>query len=168
MSVATNPTLPKDGAIAFADGAGSPLTASGLYEDGDFQWSEITEGNADYEVFESRMVPYAARKTTRKYYELTATFHLVQWTHSTGNTILDIVRKTGAWASATSTSSTRGDLWTFSTSFTVEGTDRGSDKDDVITFKYCRATADVSEGIPTKVTLKLRNIPFASDHLTVV
>lgn len=169
MAVATSPIIPKDGTLTFADATGTPITFAVVYEDGDFSMSGFEEGDSEVEIFFDRGEPYSARKVSKKVQEFSFTAHLVALTDSAGN-LLDVVRFAGAFASAVSTSgaiNARGDAKTLQLTWSVERSDYGGTSDDTLVMKYCRITADIQEGVPSKITINGKMIPFSTDYMTI-
>ena len=50
MSDAAAPLIPRDGSLVFSDGAGTPLTCTLAYTDGDVKIDGITQGNWETQV----------------------------------------------------------------------------------------------------------------------
>jgi hypothetical protein len=169
MAVATSPIIPKDGTLTIADGTGSPITWTAVYEDGDFSISDLEEGDYETELFYDRHEPYSMRKVKRKVYEWSFTCHLVAFTDSAGNA-LDVVRFAGAFASAISTggaSNAKGDAKLLQLTWATERSDYGGTGDGSWVMKYNRLKASIAEGVPTKITITGMSIPFSTDYMTI-
>ena len=166
MSLAANPLIPNDGALLFNDGAGTPLAFTLPYEDGDVAFSEFSQGQKEYELFFSRGRFYAARKTVDKIVEVTFTCHAVGFTDASEATILDIVRRAGLWAAATSTLPVAaGDLHCTKMTWTGERSSLGGSADSIVVMKYLHLTAAFAEGTPGKYTIKGVLLPYSTDYL---
>lgn len=154
MALATAPVIPKDGELKFYDGAGTPLVFTLAYEDGDLQVSGINKGQKTVQAFKSRGSTYALRAVEDQDLEVQFSAHLVGLTDGTDGAIMDIVRRTGTWASATSTSSTKGDVYTVKMVWTADTTALGATADSSLTMHYVHLSADLSEGTPGKISIK--------------
>ncbi len=165
MSLAQNPLIPNDGVLLFNDGAALAFTVP--YDGGDLAFSEISEGQKEYELFFSRGRFYAARKTVDKPVEVTFTCDAVGFTDAVQAAILDIVRKSGLWLAATSTlPAAAGDLHCSKLTWTGERTSLGGTNDSSVVMKYLHLTAAFAEGTPGKFTIKGILLPYSTDYLT--
>jgi hypothetical protein len=154
MSLPSAPTIPKDGSLTFYDGAGTPLSSTLLYEDGDLQVSGFMHGQMSVQEFKSRGMTYALRQVESQNLEVQFSAHLVGLTDATDFTIMDVVRRQGTWASATSTSAGKGNVFTVKAVFSADTTAIGATTDASLTLYYLHLTADLSEGAPGKISLK--------------
>lgn len=177
MSHAANPVMPSDGVISFADGAGTPLTATALYEEGNFSGGPFMHLQREMLVFFARDTMYAAREGKQVVPKFTFTADLPGLTNATTKSLWDIVRRTGTFAAATGTlpasagglssGGTKG-IYTLSVSWTVERTEFGADADIVLTLKYCRVTINtLKEGSPGKIEVEIEALPYSTDWISV-
>ena len=149
MSDAVAPLVPKDGSLVIYDGAGSPLSVTLAYTDGDLKIDEITQGNWETQVFEDRGTPYAVRATKKKVIKVSFSCHAVNTVGA--NSPLEAVRKTGTWASATSTiaSSAGGsEVHCVKMVWTGERSNFGASADSTFTLAKVRVTGSFAEGTP--------------------
>lgn len=164
MALAANPLIPNDGVITINDGAALAFTLD--YEDGDLAFSEISEGQKNYEMFFKRGRFYAARKTQDSPVEVSFSCHAVGFTDAAQASILDIVRKAGLWAAASSTLPiAAGDLYCVKLTWRGERTDLGGTADSSVVMKYFHPTAAFAEGTPGKWSIKGVLLPFSTDYL---
>lgn len=154
MALATAPIIPKDGELKFYDGAGTPLSFTLAYEDGDLQVSGFAKGQRTVQAFKSRGATYALRGVEDQDLEVQFSAHLVGLTDGTDGAIMDIVRRTGTWAGATSTSATKGDVYTVKMVWTADTTALGATADSSLTMHYVHLSADIAEGTPGKISIK--------------
>ena len=143
----------RDGQLAIEDGAGSPLTVTVQYEDGNFSASGFTEGLKDIAKYEDRGAFYSARHTKRVYPSGSFAAHLTDIADGTEKTLFDLANKTGAWAAATSTLGANAEVMTYKITWTVEGTDHGDTGDHTLVLDDCRLSCDISEGDPSTITI---------------
>lgn len=166
MANASTPLIPKDGTIVITDGAALSFTV--IYEDGDFQASDLKSDQMMTQVFKDRGIPSSARETERdEAIEGTFTCHAVAIVgDNTTATIGDIVLRKKVWAAYTSTAASYGDAKCVQVAWTGERTDVGATADAGITLKYCRLAGDFSEGLPAKWSIKVKAFCFGSDYVT--
>ena len=167
MSNTANPLIPRDGKLTVTDG--STLTLLLLYEDGDFQVSNLTEAQMSIIAFKARGKTYSVRKVEDQNIDFSFTCHAI---HIIGDgttaTIGDIVLKLGAWAAATSKLPTaNGDAHLVQVAWTGERTAFGATNDSGIAMKYCSLTMDFSEGVPGKISVKGTLFPISTDYLVI-
>ena len=169
MSLALNPTVPRDGVITITDGAS--LSSTVVYEDGDFVASGFREGQMATQVFKDRGIVYAFRKIEDQPFEGKFSCHVIGFKGDGATAVLlDIVRRADTWASYTSTlPSTAGDVRTVQIAFLAERSNLGATADSGTTFKYCEITdASFEEGTPGKLSISFTAHPFSNDYITVV
>lgn len=165
MPLASTPLIPNDGVIVITDGAALTFTLN--FEDGDLSFSEIAEGQKNYEMFFHRGRFYGARKTQDSPVEVSFSCHAVGFTDAAQASILDVVRKGGLWAGALSTLPIgAGDLYCVRLTWTGERTNFGGTADSSAVMKYFHPTAAFSEGTPGKFNIKGVLLPYSTDYLT--
>lgn len=170
MSVALNPLIPKDGRIVISDGAGSPISLTVLYEDGDLQAAGLMKDQQEVQAFRRRGTFYSGRQIGSKDIEFSFTCHALGILGD-GTTALmgDVILRKGVWVAATSTLPlTAGDAFCVQLAWTGERTDFGASADSSLTLKYCHLTADFSEGLPGKWSIKGTAFIYSTDWMTVV
>lgn len=167
MALFDVPMVPRDGAITLSDATGTPIVATIAYEEGDFSFDEISADNWDTEVFFDRGVPYAIRNVIKRLFGFQFTAHATDFTDATEKTLLDAVRKKGAFASGVSTKGASYDVWLLKTVFTAEQSNYGASADSVLTLNHCWLKAGFSEGVPGKFSVKGIAIPFADTDIAM-
>lgn len=151
----SQPSTKRDGTIAIKDGAGSPLTTTVAYEDGDLSIEGLTSGGTNPLPFSDRGVQYGLRDGDDHPVNFTFTAHLMEIFDATNKTIADAFLKTGTYSAATSTwGANVADRYTVTVVWTVEETDRGGAADNTVTLTYCTAEVSFSEGEPNKISIK--------------
>src|SRR3990167_9689434 len=98
MAIPTQPIIARDGVITAYDATGAPITATAIYENGDFSIEGITQGGIDVQEFRDRGQVYGLRGTDDKILDFSFSFDLTEITHATDATGMDAFRKTGAFA----------------------------------------------------------------------
>ena len=155
MSDAAAPLVPKDGVITISDGAGTPLTVEVMYENGNLSISDLVAGNWDTQVFYDRGVPYASRATTKKEIKVSFKCDAVNLTGAASP--LEAFRKTGTWASATSTLPTSNggsEVHMVQISWAGERSNFGATADASIVLKKVRVTSSFNEGTPGELSFE--------------
>lgn len=169
MANAATPFLPRDGQVVFSDGSGTPKTFTLNYEDGDFQFTGIAEGQQAHQEFRSRGKVYSVRKVEDQPVEVSFSAHATALNgDGTTATLFDVATFTGAWASAVSTGPNTGDAKLVKVVWTGERTNYGGAADNTVSYKYCRMTVDFAEGVPGKFSVKLTAYNFSTDAYTYV
>lgn len=169
MANAQTPFVPRDGSLTFSDGAGTPLTYTVQYEDGDFSVSGLNDSTYAKQSFKSRGKTYSVRDVEDQEIEFSFTCHAIALVgDGTTATVGDVVLKEGAWASATSTlPAANGDSYCVSLTWTGERTNFGASSDSSITLKYCALSMDFSEGVAGKLSIKGVAYPISTDFRTI-
>lgn len=155
MSLGTNPVITKDSTIVLSDGTGTPVTLTVPCDNGNLKISKFAQGDQEVQAFKYRGVTRALRKIGDiEGYDISFDCDLVGLTDAATGNVLDWFRKTGVYASNTSTlPASAGDVHTSKLKFTVEGTDRGASADGNVEFSYFHGSAEIEEGIPTKLKI---------------
>lgn len=169
MTVAANPFVPKDGIITITDNTGTPLSYVVIYEDGDFQFGPIMEGQWEVQEFKDRGVPYAVRKVEKMSIPFSFTAHATG-VIGDGTTALlgDVAAKLGVWASATSKlAATNGDAYLLQIAWSGERSDLGATADSSVTFKYAHLKLSFAEGIPGKMSIEGIAFALSTDFMTI-
>lgn len=152
MAESTVVKVRRDGTITIKDGAGSPLTYTVAYENGDFAYAE---DKASRIVIRDRGTIVGLRKGDDPVQSLSFSVHLRALAITATNaTLIDVIQKTGAWASATSTGGTGYEQFLVDVVMTIEGTDLGDSADHTATFSKVLLTYDVKEGDPDTLSVK--------------
>lgn len=153
MALFSEAMVPRDGTIEMSDATGSPISITVQYEDGDFQFSALEEGYYTVVVFKDRGVPYSARKTEIHDITWSFTAHATDFTDATEKTIMDTVRKAGAFAAGVSKLGANADVWALQVKFTVERSNYGG-TDNYVQIAKNRLRCGFSEGVPGKFAVE--------------
>lgn len=168
MALSQTPIIPADGVITLADNAALTLTVQ--YEDGDLQISGLRKGQMQVQTFKDRGITYSARNTEDQEISFQFSAHLIGLTDGAAATLLDAVRRAGAWAAAASTLPVVAggfDVYCLKITWASERSNYGGTADTSCVMKYCTVEADLSEGIPSKISIKGTLIPYSTDYLTI-
>ncbi len=142
----------RDGTISIKDGAGSPITYTVAYENGDFA---ATVDKAGRIVIRDRGTIVGLRKGDDPVQSLSFSVHLRALAITgTNATLIDVIERTGAWAAATSTGGTGYEQFLVDVVMTIEGTDLGDSADHTATFSKVLLTWDMKEGDPDVINVK--------------
>lgn len=167
MAFAGAPITPTDGTLVISDGAGSPLTCTIQYEDGNFSLTGMNQGAMDTVVFMDRGRPYAIRKEKNRPIPFSFTAHALSMVGDPGSACF----KKGTWASATSTLPTANggsEVFCVKLVYTAERTDFGASTDSTATFLICRITdVDFAEGMPSTFTIKGEAYVFSDSDIVL-
>lgn len=152
MAESTVVKVRRDGTISIKDGAGSPLTYTVAYENGDFAFGVDKEGRI---VIRDRGAIVGLRKGDDPVNSLSFSVHFrAMAITGTNATLLDVIHRTGAWAAATSTGGTGYEQFLVDVVMTIEGTDLGDSADHTATFTKVLLTYDFKEGDPDVINVK--------------
>lgn len=144
----------RDGTILIEDGTTpTALAVTVQYEAGDFATEGFNESQHDVTVYPDRGDFGSLRKTNQKYPTFSFTAHMTDLSDATDKLLWNIVNKTGAFASAKSTSGTTADVYTVDITWTVEGTNFGDSADHSLKLEDCRLEISVSEGDPSSFSI---------------
>lgn len=164
-AVPSTPIVPKDGTILINDNTGTPLAHTVIYEDGDFQVTNLKKGQNAIEIFKDRGAPYAVREVEVEEIEFTFSAHIVGFVgEGSQATLNDPVLRKGLWASAVSMLPVAyGDAYLLKVTWTNERTNFDAAADASLVLKYCHLSMDGGEGVPGKWQIKGRAIVLAHD-----
>lgn len=144
----------RDGTILIEDGTTpTALDVTVQYEAGDFSVSGLSADRTEITAYLDRGELGCVRKTNRTFPTGSFTAHFTDLADGTEETLHDIIKKSGAFASAVSTLGANADVYTLNLTWTVEGTDFGDASDHVLALTDCHCTLDISEGDPTSFTV---------------
>ena len=144
----------RDGTLLIGDGTTpTPIDITIQYEAGDFSIDGLNEGLVETTAYLDRGVFATLRKTNASFPTFTFSAHFTDLSDSTSKTIYDVVRKTGAFASAVSTLGANADAMTYKVTFTIEGTNFGDSADHVLVLNDCRLSVSIAEGDPTSFSV---------------
>jgi len=142
-----------DGSISCTDGSGAVITTI-KFEMGDAAVTGIQKVLNEKAVYESRGKVRSVRHTTRKIPQLTLSAMMAEFTSTLSDNIpiTDVIyRPAGsAWASATSTRATTGDVFCVDVTLTWRGTTLGDSADHTMLLEDVHFLADFAEGDPNK------------------
>lgn len=176
MSLTANPFVPKDGAIVCTDATATPLSFTCPYEEGNFQWDELSYQQKTVEHFFARGRYFASRETVDKIMGFSWDAYSVGFTDAADTTISNVVMRSGAtWnvgkstlptsAGGCGTSTTHG-IWAITVKWTGERTELGGTADSTLTMKYCHLKHGFGEGNGAKFGIKGEMIPYSTDYLS--
>ena len=144
----------RDGNLLIGDGTTpTPIDITIQYEAGDFSIDGLNEGLVETTAYLDRGVFATLRKTNASFPTFTFSAHFTDLSDSTSKTIYDVVRKTGAFASAVSTLGANADAMTYKLTWTCEGTSFGDSTDHVLVLNDCRLSVSIAEGDPTSFSV---------------
>jgi len=144
----------RDGNLLIGDGTTpTPIDITIQYEAGDFSIDGLNEGLVETTAYLDRGVFATLRKTNASFPTFTFSAHFTDLSDSTSKTIYDVVRKTGAFASAVSTLGANADAMTYKLTWTCEGTNFGDATDHVLVLNDCRLSVSIAEGDPTSFSV---------------
>ena len=159
MAIPTIPITLRDVVVTFEDATGTPISATAIYEEGNFSISGMQEGDKAVNVFKDRGDIYSARYGEQEAVDVSITLHATTIYEGTDTIPLDAVNKTGAFSGGISTWGTETvDPWMVKIVAAVEGVDRG-DTDKTITIPYFRGTASISDGNPMTIEISGQAYP---------
>jgi hypothetical protein len=172
MALALNPFIPSDGVITISDGGVLVYTLG--YDDGDYSVGPLMYNQRQALVFKKRGTTYAVREGEDTEIEISfsAHAHTILGDGTTAG-LYDVVRRTGVWATATSTlpASAGGGAngkFCHQVKWAGERTNFGATADSGITLKYVHLESTFQEGVPGKFSFKCRAFCYSTDYLTVV
>ena len=140
-----------DGTFVMKDAAGTPISATVQYHNGDLSISGLAQQLNEVAAYEARGILTSVRHTTRTYPTVSFTAQMTGFTNATAGLGLDAVMKAGAFSSGVSTLGAAADVWATTMVWTVEGTDFGG-ADSTCTCTNVHWTADVSESDPNSIS----------------
>lgn len=133
----------RDGLIEILDGAGSPLSYTVAYEAGNFAYADP---HANRVVVRDRGAIAGLRKGDDPVITGSFSVHARKLADSSDATLVDVIEKAGAWASATSTGGSGFEQFLVTLRFTIDSTASGDTADDIATFAKCHLAYDFAEG----------------------
>ena len=139
MALSTETKTLNDGALALADGTGSPVTLTVPVSVGDFAISDIrasslvTSSQNEVVAYEARGVLDTVRHTTRIYPSGSFTIHFREFTSATAGVVQDFLTKSNAYSANISTlaAGATADVYCVKITLTVDGTTLGDDANAV-------------------------------------
>lgn len=144
----------RSGTIAMQDATGTPIAMTVAYESGDFALSGIMQGQMEVAMYLDRGDFGSLRRTNFTPATFSFTAHMTEISDATNKNLMDIVSKTGAWASGVSTLGTGADFpWTIDITWTIEGTDAGDSSDHIVALTKCHCKIDAKEGDPNSFSI---------------
>jgi len=153
MAIPTVPICLRDVVVTFSDATGTPISATAVYEEGNFSISGMQEGDKAVNYFRDRGDVYGARYGDQEPVDVSITLHATTVYEGTEKIPLDAVNKTGAFSAGASTWGTEDvDPWHVRIVAAVEGADRGG-ADQTITIPYFRGKATISDGSPMTIEI---------------
>lgn len=144
-----------DGSVTVKDGTATAVTLTVPFTAGDVAISGIAAdalGRAT-NAYETRGVLVGLRRGAREYPTFSMSVMVADLSDGSNTTILDFIRKKGAYAANKSTTEAKGDVYTIDIVLTIEGTDLGDAADHTFTLEDVDCRADFSEGEPNTLTI---------------
>ena len=142
-----------DGTIQLLDGTGTPVTLDVPFSQGDFSLSGLSKEQREVVAYQSRGTLHSIRLGDKTFPTVSFSAMLSNLTDATLTTALDFLRKAGSYSSNATQSTNSAEVFTVGMKLTIEGTDHGASKDDVITLTNVACTFDVGEGRPNTLTV---------------
>ncbi len=161
MALSTSIKTSHDATLTLKDGTGTPVTLAVPVTIGDETISELMAAStvtSEYNetvAFEARGKLTGIRHGARIYPSGSFAVQFREFTNATAGAVLDFIRKTGGYASNTSSapSAFGSDVYLVDLVITVEGTDRGDGADHTITMTDCRMVAEYAADVPATLTI---------------
>jgi len=141
-----------DGAIALADGTGTPVTLSVPFTTGDLSIDGLMESQRAVQAYQSRGSLNSIRLAAKEFPTFSFTAQLADVSVATDQTLIDFCLKQNSYSGNASTAS-GSDVYTIKITLTVEGTDLGDSADHTIALDDCHVTLAIAEGEPNTVTV---------------
>lgn len=166
MADAAVPLIPRDGTLVLSDGAALTLTV--LYTDGNLKIGNLSQGNYVVQAFKDRGTAYSLRGVEKQ--EITVSFDCHAVMTVGASSPLEAIRKTGTWASATSTTPIANggsEVHTVQAVWTGERSNFGATADASVTIKKIRFTGSFSEGTPGMLSFEGIGYLFADTDIAI-
>jgi len=144
-----------DGSVTVKDGTATAVTLTVPFTAGDVAISGIAAdalGRAT-NAYETRGVLVGLRRGAREYPTFSMSVMVADLSDGSNTTILDFIRKKGAYTANKSTTEAKGDVYTIDIVLTIEGTALGDAADHTFTLEDVDCRADFSEGEPNTLTI---------------
>ena len=142
-----------DATVNIKDGTGTPIEMTVSLENGDFSLSGLMSGQKETSVYLDRGAFASIRHTNQTFPTISLSAHMAYLTDNTNGSLLDVVRKTGEFASAVSTLGANAEVMAYLVELVIEGTDHGDSADHTITLDDVVMSVDFSEGDPNSFSL---------------
>ena len=143
----------RDGLLEVFDGTGSPISMPATLETGDFSLSGRTSGQKETSVYLDRGDFATIRHTNQAFPTVSLSAHMAYLSDGSAGSFVDLIRKTGQFASAVSTLGANAELMAYRLILTIEGTDHGDSADHQISLDDVVLSVDFSEGDPNSFSL---------------
>jgi len=147
MAASTVVKVRRDGTLKLQDGAGSPVTLTIDYEDGNFTANTLAE-DSDRVVIRDRGTIVGLRKGDDQVGSLSFSVHFREFSNQGAGTLLDFCNGLSAGSALTSTGGSGFEPFLCTVMMDIEGTDHGDNADAACNFLKVLLTADFSEGDP--------------------
>lgn len=147
MAASTVVKVRRDGTLKLQDGAGSPVTLTIDYEDGNFTANNLAE-DSDRIVIRDRGTIVGLRKGDDQVGSLSFSVHFREFSNQGAATLLDFCNGLASGSALTSTGGSGFEQFLCTVSMEIEGTDHGDNADATCNFLKVLLTADFSEGDP--------------------
>lgn len=142
MARSTVVKVARDGLITLSDGAGTPLTHTVEYEEGDFS---VSPEKAERVVLRDRGVIAGLRKGDDPVPTFSFSVYMRDFIDSADTTIIDVIEQTNGASSWTSTGGTGFEQFLIDVAFSAEGTDHGDAGDHTVTMTKCHLVWEFAE-----------------------
>ena len=144
----------RNGTIVLKDATGgTPLDVTVQYEAGNLSISGLKKRLNETVTYLDRGELGSVRHTNRTFPTISFTAHMTEFSDATNENLLDIIMRTGAFASAVSTLGPSADVYTLTMTLTVEGTDLGDATDHTCIATDVEWSIDFAEGDPNTFTI---------------
>ena len=142
-----------DATVNIKDGTGTPIEMTVSLQNGDFSLSGLMSGQKETSVYLDRGAFASIRHTNQTFPTISLSAQMAYLTDNTNGSLLDVVRKTGEFASAVSTLGANAEVMAYLVELVIEGTDHGDSADHTITLDDVVMSVDFSEGDPNSFSL---------------
>lgn len=156
MAESTRVKIRRYGIIHILDGAALDYTVA--YEEGNLTLAQPKR--EDIDIFDRDDIA-GQREGRQQLGTISFNVHMRELTNSVSATIVDVIMRTGAWASATSTGGAAYEAFMHKVTYTVDSTLSGDSSSHVATCSMVKLNWDFAEGNPNviNVTGKLYAAP---------
>lgn len=153
MAASTVVKVRRDGTLKLQDGAGSPVTLTIDYEDGNFTANNLAE-DSDRIIIRDRGTIVGLRKGDDQVGSIGFSVHMREFSNQGAATLLDFCNGTASGSALTSTGGSGFEPFLCTVMMEIEGTDHGDNADATCNFLKVLLTCDFSEGDPNVLNVQ--------------
>lgn len=155
-----------DGLITLRDGgSGESRLSLTVAFSGNFSLKGLSEQNMDVSEYFRRGQLVGVRHKQRSIPTLSFDALLAEYTDDSEGTLLDAIRRKGAWRNAISSRGSGHEVYTLEVEFRISGAEH-DEEDHIALCKHVRLVADdLTEGDPNQVSASGRVYIFADDDV---